>query len=162
MNGWRATLTIVGLFVALLGYILATGSSLRATAPAVGHPRPLLDPSADPSHIELSAAGRTLAADVRRAEPGSDIESLLDTLRSLPPLMTIDAAPADPRDYGLGPGSDRLRILDTTDRELLDLEIGSANPSSTGIYVRRRPDPEVLLVGAVLRWEISKILRQAP
>jgi hypothetical protein len=49
-------------------------------------------------------------------------------------------------------------VLDDTET-LLALEVGATNPARTGVYVRRIGEPAVLLVGALLRWEIEKLRR---
>jgi hypothetical protein len=42
---------------------------------------------------------------------------------------------------------------------LLDLEVGAMNPSETAVYVRRMGHSPVLLVGALLHWELQKLRR---
>jgi len=37
------------------------------------------------------------------------------------------------------------------------MDIGNRNPAWTGSYARRAGRAEVLLVGAVLRWELDKL-----
>ena len=171
MTGWRTTLLLLAVFAALLTYVLGTG---RPGAPVPEAPSgalpPLLASARPPARLEISTARQLVTAAATptgwRLTPdagaAAEVEALLDALRSLRPLLTVDPSPQDPADYGLGATADRLRLLDDGGGELLDLEIGARNPSWTGVYVRRQGSPEVLLVGGVLRWELSKVLGTGP
>ena len=75
--------------------------------------------------------------------------------------MVVDADPAEPSDYGLGPDTPRLRVM-AAGKELLSLEIGERNPAWTGLYARLAGQREVILVGAVLHWELEKLRDAAP
>ena len=48
-------------------------------------------------------------------------------------------------------------MLDGTRQRLLAMDIGTRNPAWTGSYARRDGRDEVLLVGALLRWELEKL-----
>jgi len=148
----------VGLAVAL--GLLVTYLSL--TAPPVG---PVVDPSTlltpplgDATSLEITRGGRATAIvrrDGRWSEPG--VTDLLDALASLRVLAVIDAG-TDPDSYGLA--GDALRLRVTADsRELVAIEVGAMNPAETGVYVRRVGQRSVLLVGALLRWELEKLRR---
>jgi hypothetical protein len=85
---------------------------------------------------------------------------LVDALASLEVLDVLEAEPSDPATYGFGADALRLRVL-SDHAELLALEIGATNPAETAVYVRRIGNAPVLLVGALLRWELEKLRRVA-
>jgi Domain of unknown function (DUF4340) len=95
------------------------------------------------------AAGHPWPADV--------VDVALDALASLHPHPVLSDEPIDYAQYGLEPAAERLRVLDGTGTELLAMDIGNRNPAWTGSYARRSGRPEVLLVGALLRWELDKL-----
>jgi Domain of unknown function (DUF4340) len=95
------------------------------------------------------AAGHPWPADV--------VAVALDALASLHPYAVVAGEPVDLAQYGLAPANERLRVLDDTGNTLLALDIGNRNPAWTGSYARRAGRPEVLLVGALLRWELDKL-----
>jgi len=171
VSGWRTKFLLVAFFAALLVYVLETGKpGARAPEAPSGALPPLLASAAAPARLEISTARQQIIAAATpegwrltpEAGAAEEVDALLAALRSLRPLLTVDPSPQDPGDYGLGAAADRLRLLDDGGTELLDLEIGARNPSWTGVYVRRQGSPEVLLVGGVLRWELSKVLGNAP
>lgn len=160
---WRGT----------VGLVMAT-AVLAAVAwwsrhPAPEHrPRtepPLLDPADAPTALDVHVAG-----DVHRTERAptgwhttSDairperIPGLLDALRTLSPLMTVDENPTTPGEFGLDRNAVRLVAWDGGTR-LLDLDVGGRNPAWTGVYVRRHGARRVEMVGALLLWEMTKVL----
>jgi hypothetical protein len=86
-----------------------------------------------------------------------DVESLLTALRTVGPLMVVGRAPSDLRRFGLDPPAMRLEVWAGA-KQALGLDIGHRNPAWTGLYVHRRDHTEIELVGAVLYWEIAKLL----
>src|SRR5262249_56495047 len=93
---------------------------------------------------------------------GDVVADLVDSLGTIGPVMTVDPAPADPADYGFGPDAVRIRLLAQDGRPLLALDVGERNPAWTGLYARRTGSREVLLVGALLHWELEKLQAKAP
>lgn len=90
--------------------------------------------------------------------PRDTIDTALDTLASLRPHVVVPAGEApDLAEYGLDGVAERLRVLDGTGRELLAMDIGNRNPAWTGVFARRAGRGDVLLVGALLRWELDKL-----
>ncbi len=89
--------------------------------------------------------------------PDDVVEVALDALASLHPHAVLSDGPIDYAQYGLAPVTERLRVLDGTGAELLAMDIGKRNPAWTGSYARRSGRSEVLLVGALLRWELDKL-----
>lgn len=168
----RGTLLLVGVLLGLLGYLwMAEVRPRRPAAPVSGPPPLLIVPPAMVAQVEVETHGVHLTAvrhdgtwgdaDGRpwRADAVSDLVATLETLR---PVMVVDLDPKEPGDYGLGPEAEHVRIIGTDGQPLLALEVGDRNPSWTGLYARRAGQPEVILVGAVLRWELEKLRGAAP
>jgi len=167
----RGTALLVGLLAALLAYLwLGELRPRRGRATAKAVPTLLAAATADVTRIDLEEHGRRLVA-IRRdgkwvdaqghAWRGDVVGDLIDTLGTLSPIMVVDADPAEPSDYGLGPDTPRLRVI-AAGKELLSLEIGERNPAWTGLYARLAGQREVILVGAVLHWELEKLRDAAP
>jgi hypothetical protein len=89
--------------------------------------------------------------------PPDSVEVTLEALASLHPHTVVAGEPVDLAEYGLAHPGERLRVLDGTGQELLAMDIGNRNPAWTGSYARRAGRDEVLLVGALLRWELDKL-----
>jgi hypothetical protein len=152
----RGTLALAVVLGALVAYLLLT-QPVREPEPV---PNALTPALGAVSTVELVEAGRGTTwrrRDDTWSAPG--VGDLLDALGSLEVLEVIDPAPSDLAIYGLGPDALRLRMLADHDAELVTLEIGAMNPAGTGVYVRRSGQPAVILVGALLRWEIEKLRR---
>src|SRR5207253_110430 len=66
-----------------------------------------------------------------RAWPDGAVTDLIAALGALRPLTTVDADPATPGDYGLGPGAPRLELAGADGRPFLALELGERNPAWT-------------------------------
>jgi hypothetical protein len=166
----RGTLALAGVLIVLVGYLWVSDAPSRR-AGAAPEPALLAAPVAEVARVELADAAVRLAA--VRAEGGwtdaagrpwrSDaVSDLLDVLSTLRPVMVVDPAPEDPSSYGFGPDAPRLRLVAADNRPLLALEVGERNPPWTGLYARVAGRPEVLLVGAVLHWELEKVRHGAP
>jgi hypothetical protein len=131
--------------------------------PSVPSDPPLLGDAAAAARVELSAEGTRLVA-LRAPAGWADaagrpmaVADLLEALATLRPLMVVDPSPATPDDYGLGAGAAHLEVARDDGRRLLALDLGERNPAHTGIYIRRADRPEVVLVGALLAWEVEKL-----
>jgi hypothetical protein len=168
----RGTLLLGTVLVVLAGY-LWLGASRSATAPAAAPEGPplLTVPAARVTRLELQAEDRSVIA-VRGPNGWTDangqpwatdaVSDAIDALASLRPVMVVDPEPENPADYGLGPGAVHLRLLDAAGRSLLALELGERNPAWTGVYARVGSAREVVLIGAVLHWELEKLREGAP
>src|SRR5262249_28624694 len=119
----------------------------------------LLAPSlAEATRVEIVEHDRTLAVEAHNGQFDEAAAGLLRALESLRVLAVIASHPEDPGMYGCGAAAVRLRVL-ADERTRVAVELGDANPAGTGVYVRREGDPAVLLVGALLRWELEKVVR---
>ena len=144
----------------------------RPAAPAAETEPPLLTASpTDVARVALAERGTTVVAsraergwvdDAGRPWPGDAVDDVVQAVASLRPLMTVDADPRLADDYGLGPTATRLELADRDGRRLVALDIGERNPAGTALYVRRGDDRAVVLVGAVLAWELGKLRGAAP
>jgi len=154
----RGTLVLAGVLALLCAYLLLTGPA--SEGPARDPARRLAPPLERASVVEIEEGGRIVRAERTGDQWSIDaVADLLTTLASIDVLTVIDPDPSSPDAFGFGDAL-RLRVLDGTDL-LLSLEVGAANPARTGVYVRRVGQPAVLLVGALLRWELEKIRRVA-
>jgi hypothetical protein len=162
---WRSTGLLIA-SVLVLGLYAWWSSppdpALRRTAAR----HPLLVRDVEPTRVVVVATTGTLRLD-RDAHGWSSnaagerlrvvVESLLAALRTVEPLMVVGQAPRDLERFGLDPPATRLEVWVGTER-VLGLDIGHRNPAWTGLYTRRAERPEIELVGAVLYWEIAKLL----
>ena len=154
----RGTLGLAAVFVVLAGYLIAT----RPLSDASPDQSPRLTPPlASATTVELTGGDHGPIRFARRADgtwAEHIVADVLDGLASLHVLAIVDDAPATPQSYGLGPDAPRLRVSKGTE-DLIVIEVGAMNPAETGVYVRRSNEPSVLLVGALLRWELGKLRR---
>lgn len=164
---WGGTARLLGVLACLLAFLWLAE---RRPGPPVEQPL-LGTPPEHAGRIELDEPAARLTA-VREASGWVDPagrpwrsdapDDLLRALTTLRPT-TLDAAGEDAVDeYGLGTPAMRLRVLDGTGNALLALEIGRRNPAWTGRYARRSDVPAVLLVGALLDWELDKLRQSSP
>jgi hypothetical protein len=61
------------------------------------------------------------------------------------------------KNFGLENPALRITLTDITDKTYQIL-IGDTNPARTSVYVKRAESPEVIIVGAILNHELSKIV----
>jgi hypothetical protein len=162
--------------VALLGVLLLVVWLGERRAPTPGSPTitapPLLDAPADAvTRVEWVDGGTRLTV-VRTPGGWTDAagrpwrsnapEDLLGALATLRPVAVVSADPTALGEYGLGAGASHLELFGSDDRPLLRLDLGRRNPAWTGVYVRRADTAEILLVGALLHWELRKLRDAVP
>jgi hypothetical protein len=171
----RGTALLVAILLALVAYIWIAEVKPRRQATVradTDTTAPLLPESAGAvARVTLDDHGARLTA-VRherawldehgRPWSGDAVNGLVAALRSLRPVMVVESDPGEPREYGLGPDAVRLEVSADGGRPLLALELGEQNPSATGVYARVGGHREVVLVGALLRWELDKLREAAP
>ncbi len=169
----RGTALMAVALGALVGFLwLGEGRRVHAPAPAPAVGTLLLAVApATVSRVDLEEHDARLTAirnDGRwldphgHAWPDDAVGELLDTLAGLPMIMVVDPDPENPADYGLGDDAPRLRLTAADGRDVVNLEIGERNPAWTGMYVRVGGSREIVLVGAVLHWELEKLRNGAP
>lgn len=168
----RGTLGLVALLGVLLVLVwLGERAAPPPDAPVVDAPPLLAAPATSATRVEWTSDGTRLTmvrtpggwTDAagrpwRSSAPGD----LLDVLTTLRPVAVVSADPSALGEYGLAADASRLEVLGADQRPLLRLDIGRRNPAWTGVYVRRENTPEVLLVGALLHWELRKVRDAAP
>jgi len=166
----RGTLALVAVLAVLVAWIALDLRPAPSATTAGAQPLLAARPSAV-ARLEVATPERALAA-LRHADgwtdadgrpwPPAPVGDVVDTLAGLRPVMVVDPDPSDVSEYGLAPAPTRLRLAAADGATLLDLELGERNPAGTGVYARRAGRREVLLVGAVLAWELEKLLAAAP
>lgn len=156
----RGTLGLIGVLALLAAYLLLVPPPVR-TPPA----QPLLGiPVESVDTVELSWPDRQLR--LRRSDtgwrlndgrsvPSHMVDDLLVTLSTLRPMETLRAGD-DVADYGLDARAVTLAVF-AGGRDALRLRMGDRNPAQTGVYVQSSGSQEVLVVGALLHWEVEKL-----
>jgi hypothetical protein len=165
----RGTAALVGILAVLGAWLWLVELRPRSAPPPPATLLAVEEPRI--GRVELTGpAGRLVARrhdgrwtdDAGRPWPDGVVPEFLGTLRTLPPIMVVDAAPRHAADYGLDEAATHLSVADAGGRTLLALYIGGANPAGTDVYARRAGDAEVILVGGLLAWEIRKLREAAP
>jgi hypothetical protein len=165
----RGTVLLVGVLVVLAGWLWLV--ELGTPPGPVSGSAPLLAAPARVARVELEHGTRRVVALRRdggwtdasgRPWRGDVVPDVLATLATLAPVMVVDDAPHAAVDYGLAPPARRLRLATDAAAPVLDLEIGEPNPAATGLYARLAGRREVVLVGALLGWELEKLASAAP
>jgi hypothetical protein len=165
--GWRGTLAALGLLlISAAGYfcIEAPTAKLGDLANRSGPEVTPLIPYAlaDIEAIALSLEGDTRTA-TRRGNGwiGCDRPEMLDDLildlGRLGALSEIDAAPAELNTFGLDPPRGTMQIH--TQARVLTIEVGSRNPSTTGVYLRFPEANRIVLAGALVAWQFENAFR---
>lgn len=168
----RGTLGLVAVLVMLLGVVWLGERDAGPPGPPVLDAPPLLDASATAVTRLEWADGTTRLTMVRTPGGWTDAAGrpwrssapadLLDALTTLRPVAVVSANPSALGEYGLGADASRLEAFGADARPLLRLDLGRRNPAWTGLYVRRAGASDVLLVGALLQWELRKLRDAAP
>jgi hypothetical protein len=150
----RGTVGLAVVLAMLIAYLRLTAPAPGPVADTATRLTPPLDAA---THIVVDGGGRKI--EITRNEgrwnaPGAP--DFLAALASLQVLAVIDDA--EPESYGFAPDATHLRVDDGA-KALVEIEVGAMNPAETGLYVRRVGQRPVLLVGALLRWELEKLRR---
>jgi hypothetical protein len=130
--------------------------------------RPVLDfPAEQVTHIELLFDDEQVRCQ-RTAEgwqqlPGGRplraeaVDEFLGNLQKLVNLGEVDIGNASLSEYGLHPASS-LVVLKLADGSTRSLALGNRNPVQTSIYAQVNETPQVVLVGAVILWDMRKLV----
>jgi hypothetical protein len=102
---------------------------------------------------------RTPAGGAVRRDVADDLVAALTTLS---PLRAVDAGAGELAQYGIDADARHLRLLDAAGTAHCDITVGRRNPAATNLYVQRDGDPRVLVVGAQLDWEFTKLRDATP
>jgi hypothetical protein len=163
----RGTAGLLAVLAALGGYLWLV--ELRPAPATDGAPALLVAPAAA-ARVEVDRGDRRLRAvraaagwtdDTGHSWRGDAVGDLLAALATLRPVMVVDPDGREAEAYGLAT-PERLRVLADDGRELTRVDVGQANPAGTALYARVGSRSEVVLIGAVLRWELDKLRQAAP
>lgn len=88
------------------------------------------------------------------------VDDFLANLQKLLNLGTIGARPEQLADFGLQPPAARIMIeVEGEGRRILAL--GENNPVQTSLYAQINENPQVVLVGSVVTWDMRKLFTAA-
>jgi len=150
----RGTVGLAVVFAILVAYLRLTAPASGPEIDAAAHLTPPLEGATRITFVEGGHTTEITRRDGNWSAPG--VSDFLAALASLQVIAVIDDA--DPESYGFAPDASQLRI-DAGEVPLVELELGANNPAETGVYVRRVGQRPLLLVGALLRWELEKLRR---
>jgi hypothetical protein len=89
--------------------------------------------------------------------PPDAIEDFLTNLRKLVNLGEVEDGAAHLSEYGLQPPASRI-ALQVEGEGTRTLTLGKHNPVQTSIYAQINEAPQVVLVGAVVFWDVRKLI----
>jgi hypothetical protein len=92
--------------------------------------------------------------------PADAIDDFLMNLKKLVNLGEVEGAAAQLSEYGLQPPASRV-VLQVEGEGSRTLTIGKHNPVQTSIYAQINESPQVVLVGAVVLWDMRKLVTAA-
>jgi hypothetical protein len=75
------------------------------------------------------------------------VTSLIENLTPTKEVIIIDPNPKDVVPYGLDNPNTTVIVKDKTGKEVATVSIGAQNPTSSAVYVRKDPAPQVYLLG---------------
>lgn len=93
----------------------------------------------------------------RGAQRPEMIDDFLRNLSELVEIRRLDVARGELSDYGLDPPRATLELFLREEAPVV-LLVGDRNPSLTSTYVQIGPGGPVVITGAVLLWELEKLL----
>ncbi len=93
--------------------------------------------------------------------PGDRVADFLDALETTRVLLRLPEAEARAAEFGLDAPAGVVRI-GRRGGEDIRLVLGNRNPTLTGLYLRLEPPGRVVMVGAILLWEVDKLAAMAP
>jgi Domain of unknown function (DUF4340) len=75
------------------------------------------------------------------------VTSLVENLTPTKEVVIIDANPKETAPYGLDNPTTTVVVKDKTGKEIATVSLGGLNPTSSAVYVRKDPSPQVYLLG---------------
>jgi hypothetical protein len=165
---------ILGVLACILGgyvYVTAPATKTLGTGAEKKTERPVLDFT--PEHvtqIDLVFDGQQLVCQ-RTAEgwkqspsgtqmPADAIDDFLTNLKKLVNLGEVEGGTTQLSEYGLQPPVSRV-VLQLKGEEPRILTLGKHNPVQTSVYAQINESPQVVLVGAVVLWDMRKLVTAA-
>jgi hypothetical protein len=107
------------------------------------------------AHLHVRRTDGVWRSDGGAVLPPDTVGDLLAALSTLRPMETLPGR--DPvADYGLDARATTL-VISAAGATVLRLRIGDRNPAWTGVYVQRSGSDDVVVVGALLHWELEKL-----
>lgn len=160
MKRWKPTLIVLGLFAALLAYILLVEAKREPPDEGAAPTRvPILEIDADDLQaIEIHDGERALrlergedswritVPDDAAADEGALALPLADLTRLEASMVVADEI-ADPATYGLGEGALNLTVETRSGGEER-IAVGRKTPDKTAFYVQRKGDARLYIVYA--------------
>jgi hypothetical protein len=81
-------------------------------------------------------------------EVASDLlTSFVENLTPTREIIVIDENPKDISPFGLNPPNTTIVVQDKAGKEVATVSLGSPNPTSSAVYARIEPSPQVYLLG---------------
>lgn len=87
------------------------------------------------------------------------VAEFLRDLSTLRLLSELDAGPDDLKQFGLDPPRGVVELQLRGQAQALQMEIGTRNPSTTGVYVRLQGS-RLGVAGALIEWEIQRLFQK--
>ncbi len=92
--------------------------------------------------------------------PPDAIEDFLTNLKKLLNLGEVEGGATQLSEYGLQPPASRV-VLQVEGEGTRTLTLGKHNPVQTSLYAQINESPQVVLVGAVVLWDMRKLVTAA-
>jgi hypothetical protein len=90
------------------------------------------------------------------------VDDFLTNLKKLVNLGEVESSEGQLSEYGLKPPASRVALtLGEKGNRILTLTLGKRNPVQTSLYAQINESPQVVLVGAVVLWDIRKLVTAA-
>ncbi len=165
---------VLGVLACFLGgYTYATAPEKKGLDTQIEQKteRPVLDFTAEQvTHIDLLFDGEQVrcqrtAEGWKRLPSGEPlraeaVDEFLANLQKLINLGEVDIGNASLSEYGLHPPSSQV-VLQFADGSTRSLALGNRNPVQTSMYAQVNGTPPVVLVGAVILWDMRKLVMAA-
>jgi hypothetical protein len=92
--------------------------------------------------------------------PSEAIDDFLTNLKKLLNLGEVEGGATQLSEYGLQPPASRV-VLQVEGEGTRTLTLGKHNPVQTSLYAQINESPQVVLVGAVVLWDMRKLVTAA-
>lgn len=84
------------------------------------------------------------------------VDDFLTNLQKLMNLGAVDVQTGDLSEFGLQPPAARI-MVEVEGEETRVLSLGKNNPVQTSLYAQINDNPQVVLVGSVITWDMRKL-----